>query len=297
MADDQVLAGYLAALRIAGEPGAAGGAELRRGQFHDVVLLGGTAYRFPRDEISRRALPSRIALLRAVAGASGDGAAGAGEALRAAVPWPVGAVREDLPLGQCHARLRRVRGRPLGRAGAATPGLAGELARALDGLAALGRHPAVRAAAPAADPAYWTRFAGDVRAVLFPLMTGAGRRRAEAELGAVCTVDPMGGALVHGDFGGGNLLWSDGPAGVRLTGVLDWDEAHLGSQADDLASLAATFGWPLAEQVDAIRQQDHSPTIPAARLIEATFALQQALPAARAGDAASLADGLTRYTG
>lgn len=228
----------------------------------------------------------------ATGAASGTGASGG---LTGAVPWPVGAVRGDLPLGRCHARLRRVRGRPLGRAEAATPGLAGELARVLDELAALGQHPAVRVAAPAADPAYWIRFADDVREVLFPLMTGAGRRRAEAELRAVCAVDPMGGALVHGDFGGGNLLWTDGPSGVRLTGVLDWDEAHLGSQADDLASLAATFGWPLAEQVDAARNGGHTPAVPAARLIEATFALQQALPAARSGDAASLADGLTRY--
>jgi hypothetical protein len=56
-------------------------------------------------------------------------------------------------------------------------------------------------------------------------------------------------------------------------------------------------GWPLAERIDAKRHGGDMPTIAAAKAIAATFALQQALPAALSGDAASLADGLIPYTG
>ena len=55
-------------------------------------------------------------------------------------------------------------------------------------------------------------------------MSDQGRRRAEAELNHVLAIDPTGSALVHGDLGGTNLLWSTDQAAVpRLTGVLDWD--------------------------------------------------------------------------
>lgn len=57
-----------------------------------------------------------------------------------------------------------------------------------------------------------------------------------------------------------------------------------------MASLAVTFGWPLAE-----RLTGGGPVLDDARAIAATFALQQALPAALSQDAAMLADGLTRY--
>jgi aminoglycoside phosphotransferase (APT) family kinase protein len=127
-------------------------------------------------------------------------------------------------------------------------------------------------------------------------MPDSGRQLAVAELDAVQTVDPTGAALVHGDLGGTNLLWTATSDGFRLTGVLDWDEAHIGSQADDLASLATMLGWPLAEQLDRERHGGRCPTITAARIIETTFALQQALPAALSGDAEALDDGLTRYT-
>lgn len=284
----QRLEAYLSVLGIdAGADGVAGpgGADLRSGQFHDVVLLGEVAYRFPRDEESRRALGARVALLDALG-------AGLPEGL---VPGPLAEPDLGQPVGRCHVALRRLSGRELTRDEAGAPGVLTELARLLDALAELGRRPTIAAAVPPADPRYWDRFADDVRRVLFPLMSDSGRRRATAELDAVTTVNPVGSALVHGDLGGSNLLWADAGSGWRLTGVLDWDEAHLGSQADDLASLATMIGWPLADQLDQLRHGGRSPTMADARIIETTFALQQALPAALSGDAESLADGLTRY--
>ena len=119
-------------------------------------------------------------------------------------------------------------------------------------------------------------------------------RFGQAELARATAVDPAGTALVHGDLGGTNLLWDAAPPGPRLAGILDWDEAHLGSQAEDLASLAATFGWPLAERLEAAWPAGGG-LLEDARAIAATFALQQALPAALSADRAMLVDGLTRY--
>ena len=289
MAERQ-LADYLA---VIGPISGGSQPELRRGQFHDVVLAGDVAYRFPRDEQSRRALPGRTALLRVL----GHGR------LPVATPGPLGPAPAGQPeaLGRCHVALSRLRGQPLPRAQAISPRSApivlGELGRLLDALGELGADPAVRQAVPGADPDHWVRFAGEVTRVLFPLMSDRGRRRAEAELARVGAVDPAGTALVHGDLGGSNLLWDITEAGPRLAGVLDWDEAHIGGQAEDLASVAVTFGWGLAGRLDAWRHAGRRPTVADARVIAATFALQQALPAALSGDRAMLADGLAGYAG
>lgn len=285
MRNDRTLDFYISVL---GPGVSADRARLQRGQFHDVVLHDDVAYRFPRDEESRRALPARVTLLGVLGGT--------GTELAAAIPAPLAEPDMSQPLGRCHAALRRMPGWQLGPGGADSPDVLAELARTLDALADLGAHPAVIAAVPRADPQSWERFAGEVERVLFPLMPASGRRLAAAELAAVKTVDPTGGALTHADLGGTNLLWTATASGFRLTGIIDWDEAAVGSQADDLASLAATFGWPLAEALDRRRHGDRYSTIADARVIAATFALQQALPAALSGDAESLADGLTRYT-
>lgn len=63
-----------------------------------------------------------------------------------------------------------------------------------------------------------------------------------------------------------------------------------------MASLATMIGWPAAERLDRRRHGGRCPTIADARIIETTFALQQALPAALSGDTEALADGFTRYT-
>jgi aminoglycoside phosphotransferase (APT) family kinase protein len=264
-------------------------AQLARGQFHDVVLLDEVAYRFPRDEESRRLLPARAELLSALGNSQ----------LPVAIPSLRSKSALAEPLGRCHVALRRLSGGPIESARIVGPLAEGavisSLARVLDRLGELGADEAIRKAVPRSDPRRWERFAEDVSAVLFPLMSGEGRERAEAELNRVLAVDSVGDALVHGDLGGANLLWVTTEPGPRLTGILDWDEAQIGNQADDLASIAVTVGWPLAMRIDAQRHDDDTPTISMARAIAATFALQQALPAALSGDADSLADGLRTY--
>jgi aminoglycoside phosphotransferase (APT) family kinase protein len=290
------LAGYLAVLAADGQPAGADEAELRSGQFHDVVLAGSVAYRFPRDAESRRLLPSRAALLSELA------AHAELPVTRAELPEPVGTdwmrwVRR--PLGTCYLPVRRLSGTPPAPGLADDPRAAGalvtQLADLLGALASAGADDRVRHVVPAATPGAWQSWAAQVRSVLFPLMSAAGRQRAEAELAAVEAVLSTGTALVHGDLGGANLLFGESGGVPRLTGVLDWDDACIGSQANDLASMAATFGWPLATRIDRRLRDPAGSMLPAARRIFATFALQQALPAALSGDQVSLDDGLRRY--
>jgi aminoglycoside phosphotransferase (APT) family kinase protein len=280
----------------AGEGHGDGPAQLRSGQFHDVVLVGDVAYRFPRDDQTRRALAARVAVLRVINDSD----------FPVPVPEPLTTVLAgDQEPGRCYVALSRLRGQPLPTPldPRAEPAVLGELSRVLAALGALGADPAVAAVVPGADPDQWKRFGRDVRRVLFGLMSGPGRQRAEAELARVAAVNPAGIALVHGDLGGANLLWDAAPSGPRLTGILDWDEAHLGSPAEDVASLAATFGWSLAERLMDVppggawsgAAGSAGAVLADARAIAATFALQQALPAALSQDSAMLADGLTRY--
>jgi aminoglycoside phosphotransferase (APT) family kinase protein len=169
-----------------------------------------------------------------------------------------------------------------------------QLAGLLDSLAELGADPAIGRLVSRTGPDHWRDFGGQVRQVLFPLMSAAGRRRADAELAAVARVTAAGDSLVHNDLGGSNLLWTNADGQPQLAGVLDWDGASLGNQANDLASIAVTVGWSLASRVQA-RRGAASQMMAEAEVIARTFALQQALPAALSGDQASLEDGLREY--
>jgi Ser/Thr protein kinase RdoA (MazF antagonist) len=263
-------------------------ARLVHGQFHDVVLAGDLAYRFPRDEESRRRLPAAVALLAALNDCQ----------LPVSVPVPLATGHLRGLLGSSHVALSRIAGQPIGVISGDRAELAviAQLARLLDRLAELGADPAIRQLVPRTEPDHWLIFGEQVRQVLFPLMSGDGRRRADAELAAVAGVTATGDALVHSDLGGANLLWTTDGGQPRLAGVLDWDGASLGNQANDAASIAVTVGWPLAERMHARRRAAASQTIAEARIIADTFALQQALPAALNGDQVSLDDGLREYT-
>jgi aminoglycoside phosphotransferase (APT) family kinase protein len=281
---DERLAGYLQVIGLAGSQRR--GARLAAGQFHDVVLAGQLAYRFPRDEQSRRKLPGAVRLLEALSRTG------------VAVPVPVAAGNIDAPLGRCHVALTRLPGEPLDFpvSPRAQDAVAGQLAGLLDRLAVLGRDRGIRQLVPRVSADHWLAFASQVRHVLFPLMSGSGRLRAEAELAAVAAVAAAGDALVHTDLGGTNLLWTTTDGVPRLTGVLDWDECGIGNQANDLASIGVTIGWPLAERIDDRRRSAAGrPALADAKIIAATFALQQALPAALIADTVNLDDGLRQY--
>jgi aminoglycoside phosphotransferase (APT) family kinase protein len=256
---------------------------VRRGQFHTVVLGAERVVCLPRTAAAAARLPQRAAVLEALA------AAGIG--VRAPVP-----LERGFGGATPFLVLDRVPGAPLPDGPPAAPAAAAAgYIGLLEALAAAGAAPALRAALPR-DPAdRWARFAAGVRDGLAPLMSPAGRRRADRELEAVAALPHRTDALVHGDLGAENVLWTaDGDRG-RVSGVVDWDGACLGDPAEDAAAVAVGHGPDLAERVLSARART-DPGLPArAAAIRGTFALQQALAALRDGDAAELADGLAGY--
>jgi len=280
---DGRLARYLGVVGLAGR--GEHGARLVAGQFHDVVLAGEAAYRFPRDEESRRRLPATVTLLEALSRRG------------LPVPVPLATSHIDAPLGRCHVALARLPGEQLGALASRTQedAVVHQLSALLDRLAVLGCDPAIQPLVPRAGDDYWLAFAGQVRHVLFPMMSATGRRRADAELAAVAhsRLAPPRSVCTSASPVPGTVATAGGAA--HLTGVLDWDGACTGNQANDLASVAVTIGWPLAQRIEDRRRVSARPLLAEARVIAATFALQQALPAARNGDKASLDDGLRDY--
>jgi len=260
---------------------------LHEGRDHDVVLVGtAAAFRFPRHEDARQALPREVP---AIAQLSDPG-----------VVLPnVRLDRSDAPLGRAFVGQRFLDGEPLPRASVDAVGpmayrFAAELARVLDALAdvsldgdlttTLGTAP-LRATFP--------DLAGAIRDALFHRMSPAGRSRADAELDAVLATEPPRRSLVHGDFTGANLLWDADD--TRLTGVLDWAQVHVGDPAYDLASVASTYGWDLAATVHAATSREDETLLERARAYAATFALQTAYGALAAGDEPAAAQAMRDY--
>lgn len=77
----------------------------------------------------------------------------------------------------------------------------------------------------------------------------AGRRVRERLLAKLPNGDPVG--LVHGDYQPGNALYE----GVRLTGIIDWELASIGSQLLDL-------GWLMFMSDRASWHEEWAPLMP-----------------------------------
>ncbi|MEU6761794.1 viomycin phosphotransferase [Streptomyces sp. NPDC046853] len=263
-----------------------------QGQFHQVVIGSDRVVRFARTEAAAARLSSRAAVLRVLADLD----------LGFRTPEPLltggGAPGTDEPP---YLVLGRIPGAPLPGDVLKRPevaeSVAAQYATLLAALADAGTGADVRAALPHAHEDEWRRFAADVRADLFGLMSDAGRRRAERELAALDALPHLTGAVVHGDLGGENVLWQDADGWPRLSGVVDWDEVALGDPAEDLAAIGASYGRELMERVLAPGGRTPADDGIAARAaaLQGTFALQQALSAYHDDDGAELADGLAGY--
>ncbi|MEU7544696.1 aminoglycoside phosphotransferase family protein, partial [Streptomyces sparsogenes] len=173
--------------------------------------------------------------------------------------------------------------------------VAAQYAALLSALARAGSDETVRAVLPRAPEGRWRRFAENVRAELFQLMSDRGRLRAERELAALDNLPHITRAVVHGDLGAENVLWEWTQGLPHLSGVLDWDDVALGDPAEDLAAIGASYGREFLERVLALGNWSHHGLPTRIAAIRGTFALQQALYAIRDGDEEELADGLADY--
>ncbi|MEU7329486.1 viomycin phosphotransferase [Streptomyces parvus] len=262
---------------------------LRQGQFHLVVMGADRVVCLPRTRAAAARLPQRVAALHALA------------SLDLGFRTP-----EPLLQGGAHGTaeepflvLSRIPGEPLEtdalNDAAVVDTVAAQYAKLLSALARSGAGEAVRAVLPHAAEGQWRRFAENVRAELFPLMSDSGRLRAERELTALDSLPHLTRAVVHGDLGAENVLWEWTHGLPHLSGVLDWDDVTLGDPAEALAAIGAGYGHELLERVLVLGDWSHRGFRTRIAAIRSTFALQQALYAIRDGDEEELADGLAGY--
>lgn len=257
---------------------------VREGQFHHVIIGTDRVVCIARTPAAAARLPWRAAVLDAL-----------GELeLGVAVPNPLTiSVNDETP----YLVMSRIRGEPLEPNAVGAPAIAQAVAREchalLTRLSTAGSVEAVRASFPHTPADRWQVFAASVRDTLYPLMSAAGRARAEAELTAVDALAHSTIALVHGDLGGENLLWDTDSGVPVLNGVVDWDGAALGDPAEDVAAIAATYGEAVLRRLLNLDVRQGLQARVAA--IRGTFALQQALAGHTDGDDDELADGLAGY--
>ncbi|GAB3153080.1 hypothetical protein GCM10027290_45330 [Micromonospora sonneratiae] len=264
---------------------------VRRGQFHDVVIGAEQVVCFARTRAAGERMPRRAAVLRVLSGL--------GLGFRTPQPLAEGTTAGGEP---SYLVLSRVPGAPLATSELLRPGIsdtvAAQYAALFRTLSEAGATEAAREALPHQRADRWPDFAEGVRRELWPLMSVAGRDRAEWELAALDGLPQVTSAVVHGDLGGENVLWEWTDGVPRLSGVVDWDGVLLGDQAEDLAAVAASYGDTLlAAVLVRLRPWGLAPADVSARIsaIRGTFALQQALQALRDEDQSELDDGLIGY--
>ena len=94
-------------------------------------------------------------------------------------------------------------------------------------------------ALPVANRGHWRSWLRDARRRLGPHLDPAALQQlgdaGAAFLDELGTVSPV---LIHGDFGGSNILAQDG----TITGIIDFGSVQFGDPASDLAGLVASYG-------------------------------------------------------
>ncbi|URM90487.1 viomycin phosphotransferase [Streptomyces sp. MRC013] len=259
---------------------------VRQGQFHTVVIGSDRVVCLPRTRAAAARLPQRAAALHALAGL--------GLGFRTPEPLLRGGA-EEVPF----LVLGRIPGEPLEadalNGARVVDTVAAQYVTLLSDLVRAGTDETVRAVLPRAPEDRWRRFAGSVRAELFPLMSDSGRLRAERELAALDGLPRITRAVVHGDLGAENVLWEWTHGLPHVSGVLDWDDVALGDPAEDLAAICAGYGPEFLERVLALGGWSDRGLLTRITAIRGTFALQQAFYAIRDGDEEELADGLAGY--
>ncbi len=140
----------------------------------------------------------------------------------------------------------------------------------------------------------WSEMLARIQQHLFPLMRAEARNQVERNFiqflkGSQSQTFPK--ALIHGDFGGSNILLAQDSPTVHA--VIDWGSVAIGDPAVDYAA-ASTLDPRMMDLMSA-SHPFIAPLLDRVAFYRSTFALQEALFGAEHGDATSLANGLRQY--
>ncbi|MDO8144808.1 phosphotransferase [Isoptericola sp. 178] len=155
-----------------------------------------------------------------------------------AVPRSLGeAVEID---GYTAVATRRLHG---STAPAATPD-PGVLRELLDAVHAVDTAPVTEHLAPRRAFCGGAAWEQTLRERVVPLLDADLRADAQDRIDALAALEDAPRTLNHGDLGASNVLWS----GDRVSGVIDWDLTAREDPAEDVATVATSFGlWPHVE--------------------------------------------------
>jgi aminoglycoside 2''-phosphotransferase len=258
------------------------------GQNNDVVTVNRSLiFRFPRYRQGIDALRTEMCILGAI-----------GRDRTLPIPRPAYVSLESEAVGEVFMGYEALPGVPFGREryAALAPSARQALAHALGSfLLRLHAHPAdsVTGCGLHSGPPLrgWECMYAQITDRLFPLMGEAAKAWTSRHFDRFLQ-DPrhtdLPVVLVHGDFGGSNILID--PETAQLTGVIDFSSAQLDDPAVDLAA-ASTAGDDLLD-----RMADTYPLAATAAdriaFYRGTFALQEALFGVESGDEQALRAGL-----
>ncbi len=264
---------------------------INSGQNNDVWLIDSAfIFRFPKYTEGIRQLEKEAELLKQIA-----------DRLPLEVPSPMYCVLEPAAAGRAFMVYRKIEGVPLEgerlermNDAVAMRRIADQLAEFLQALHGTNPKGWLDPSASAHDPIHeWKELYGRLHNKLYRFMNPEARFRTDRHFGDFfATMDPtrIVSSLIHGDFGGSNILYD--PARNTVTGVIDFGSAQLGDPAIDYAALSASYGDRFFRIVMELNPdiRDMRGRI---RFYQGTFALQEALFGLEQGDDDAFRSGLT----
>ncbi|MGF9912913.1 phosphotransferase [Paenibacillus ehimensis] len=267
---------------------------IESGQNNDVLLVNGEwIFRFPKYAEGIGRLRYEVRLLKIVR-----------ERVSIPVPVPAKWNLQSERIGSVFVGYPRIPGEPLldGQwkelENGGVPmirGLARQLAAFLKAL-----HGVPAGALEESGPEYdgyreWADLFERIRAKLYPYMSREAQRWTERHFasflgnGSNFQVAPV---LVHGDFGGSNILYD--PRRREISGILDFGSSGPGDPAVDYAGLLASHGEPfLQHMIEA--DPDIEGLLDRVKFYQGTFALQEALFGLENDDPEAFRDGIESY--
>jgi aminoglycoside 2''-phosphotransferase len=265
------------------------------GQNNDVWLIDSAfIFRFPKYKEGIRQSEKEAELLKRVAGR-----------LPLKVPVPLFWMLEPAAAGKAFMGYRKIEGEPLEgellermNDANAVRWIASQLAEFLKALHGINLDNRLASAAPVYDPLQeWKELYERLQNKLYRFMKPEARVRTDrhfADFFAAKEHVHINPSLIHGDFGGSNILYD--PVENKVTGVIDFGSAQLGDPAIDYAALSASYGEDFLRIVAELNPDIHV-MMERVRFYKGTFALQEALFGLEHGDDNAFRSGLTTVNG